>query len=428
MVEELQLLGGMSSSSRYSYGVRRSNLLSAPILGLTSVVLASVLLSGSSQAQEPKRDITLTFKGKRVTVVVSPPPDDKQKGDNPSALSDEDHKKKGKHDKSSPKKGDKDKGDKDKGDKGEKEDAEEKAEKADADKPKEDPTERARKGVVAIERAGEIVGMGTVLGEDGRILTALSPLSDGNNLAIRYPDGSSAKAKVGHSNRLWDLAMLVPQSGKWPDGLSASDKDPLKQKDLKSFSPGKGKAQIGTMAFKGRKSFLGADEQLLPGMLEVGTKLGAKEVGSPVVDDQGNVVAMVGRACMPVEKGPCLPSPVGVPVPVIRQFLSSAPPNTVKPAPWLGIRGVAEKGAVSGVRVLGVLPDSPADDAGLKGGNDKALSDVIVAVDDHPVSSPEELSKAILSKSVGERAKLLLFRQGKFHESTLLLQPAPSKK
>jgi hypothetical protein len=29
---------------------------------------------------------------------------------------------------------------------------------------------------------------------------------------------------------------------------------------------------------------------------------------------------------------------------------------------------------------------------------------------------------------VGERAKLLLFRQGKFQESTLVLQPAPSKK
>jgi serine protease Do len=406
----------MSTSSRYTPGVRRTNLLSTPLLGLVALTLASVFLSEPSYAQGQKREFTVVTKGKRVTVVVTPPADDKQKDDAPKALSDDDGKSKKK----------KDKGDA-KADKGDK--AEAKEDKADEEeKPKEDPTERARRGVVAIERAGEVVGMGTVLGNDGRILTALSPLSDGNNLAIRYPDGSAVKAKVGHSNRLWDMAMLVPQVGKWPEGLSASDKDPLQQKGLRSFSPGKGKAQVGAVAFKGRKSFLGADEQALPGLLELGTKLGAKDVGSPVIDDQGNVVAMVGRACMPVEKGPCLPSPVGVPVPVIRQFLSSAPPNAVRPAPWLGIRGVAEKGAVSGVRVLGVLPDSPADDAGLKGGNDKAASDLIVAVDDHPVSSPEELSKAILSKAVGERAKLLLFRQGKFQESTLVLQPAPSKK
>lgn len=411
VVEELQLPGGMCSSSRYTPGVRRNILLSTPLLGLLALPLASVFLSGPSHAQGRNREFTVTMKGKRVTVVVSPP--DGKEDDAPQALSDDKKKKKSKGDT--------------KAAKDDKADAAE--DKADAEeKPKEDPVERARRGVVSIERAGEVVGMGTVLGEDGRILTSLSPLSDGNNLAIRYPDGSAVKAKVGHSNRLWDMAMLVPQVGKWPEGLSASDKDPLQQKGLRSFSPGKGKALPAAVAFKGRKSFLGADEHALPGVLELGTKLGAKDVGSPVIDDQGNVVAMVGRACVPVEKGPCVPSPVGVPVPVIRQFLSSAPPNTVKPAPWLGIRGVAEKGAVSGVRVLGVQPESPADEAGLKGGNDKAASDLIVAVDDHPVSSPEELSKAILGKAVGERAKLLLFRQGKFQESSLLLQPAPSKK
>ena len=409
----------MSTSSRYTPGVRRTNLLSTPLLGLVALTLASVFLSEPSYAQGQKKEVTVTLKGKRVTLVVTPPADDKPKDDAPKALSDDDGKSKKKDKGESKRDGKADKADK----------ADPKEDKADGEEqPKEDPTERARRGVVAIERAGEVVGMGTVLGNDGRILTALSPLSDGNNLAIRYPDGSAVKAKVGHSNRLWDMAMLVPQVGKWPEGLSASDKDPLQQKGLRSFSPGKGKAQVGAVTFKGRKSFLGADEQALPGLLELGTKLGAKDVGSPVIDDQGNVVAMVGRACMPVEKGPCLPSPVGVPVPVIRQFLSTAPPNSVRPAPWLGIRGVAEKGAVSGVRVLGVLPDSPADEAGLKGSNDKAASDLIVAVDDHPVSSPEELSKAILSKAVGERAKLLLFRQGKFQESTLILQPAPSSK
>jgi serine protease Do len=410
--------------SRYSRRVPRTSLLSAPLLGLITLSLASVTLSEPSHAQERRRDFTVTTKGKKITIAVAPP-DEKTKADGaPKALSDDEGKgKKGKAATT-----DKDKADKDDKDKAD-DKSEARSDKADAkaDK-KEDPIEHARKGVVSIERAGEVVGMGTVLGEDGRILTALSPLSDGNNLAIRYADGSTVKAKVGHSNRLWDMAMLVPQIGKWPDGLTASESDPLQQKGLKSFSPGKGKAQVGALALKGRKNLLGADEHMLPGVLELGSKLGAKDIGSPVVDERGNVVAMVGRACVPVEKGPCLPSPIGVPVPAIRQFLSTAPPSAVRPAPWLGIRGAAEKGAVSGVRVLGVLPDSPADDAGLKGGTDKALSDLIVAVDDAPISSPEDLSRAILGKAVGERAKLLVFRQGKFQESNVILQPAPSKK
>lgn len=432
----------MLSPSRYSTGVRRTSLFSAPLLGLTTLFLASVAMGEPSHAQERQKGVTVTTKGKKVIIAVSPPDDAKSRAeDAPKALSDDDGKaKKGKADKGdkadkadakkadakNDKKKEKDK-EKDEADKSD-DKSEEKKEEKKEDKPKEDPVERARKGVVSIERAGEVVGMGTVLGDDGRILTALSPLSDGNNLAIRYADGSTVKAKVGHSNRLWDMAMLVPQVGKWGEGLTASEADPLKQKGLKSFSPGKGKAQVASLAVKGRKNLLGADEHMLPGVLELGTKLGAKEVGSPVVDDRGNVVAMVGRACVPVEKGPCLPSPIGVPVPAIRQFLSTAPPSAVRPAPWLGIRGAAEKGAVSGVRVLGVLPDSPADDAGLKGGVDKALGDLIVAVDDTPIASPEDLSKAIQGKAVGERAKLLVFRQGKFQENTVVLQPAPSKK
>ncbi len=369
----------MIPPSRYSRGVRRSSLFS--ILGLSTLVSASVLVSEPSLAEDKKKDT-------------------------PAAKAD----------------------DKKPAPKAELKDVPKADDKKSDDKPKEDPVERARRGVVTIERAGEVVGLGTVLGEDGRVLTALSPLSDGNNLALRYADGSTVKAKVGHSSRLWDMAMLVPQVGKWGEGLSAGSADPLQQKALKSFSPGKGKAQSSPIAFKGRKSFLGADDQMLGGALEVGSKLGARELGSPVIDDQGNVVAMIGRACVPVENGPCLPSPIGVPVPAIRHFLSSAPPNAVRPAPWLGLRGAAEKadkGNMAGVRVLGVQPESPADEAGLKGGADKAASDLIVAVDDVPVQSPEALSRAIQGHAVGDRVKMLVLRQGKLQENTVVLQAPP---
>jgi serine protease Do len=295
----------------------------------------------------------------------------------------------------------------------------------------ESPIDRARKGVVTLERGGEVIGLGSVLKDDGRIITALSTLGDGNGIDIRYPDGSTVHSKVGHSDRIWDLALLVPQVGKWPDGLGAGpDSDVLKAgTQLHAFAPGRVKAQPATVVLKSKRSLLGADDHLIRDVFEVATKIGPKEFGSPVVDEAGNVVAVLGRACVPVEKGPCLPTAFGVPTDAVKAFLRTAPASAIPPAAWLGIQGVVDKaGPVSGVRVVTVSPDGPADEAGLRGGKDPKASDMIVAVDDVPIASPEALSKAIGEKSVGDRVKLLVFGDGKFRDVTAVLRPAPVRR
>jgi serine protease Do len=195
-----------------------------------------------------------------------------------------------------------------------------------------DGIDKARRGVVTIERAGEVLGLGSVLANDGRVITALSPLADGNGLDLRYADGSVVHAKVGHSDRLWDLALLVPQVGRWQEGLQASDADAMKEgAQLRAFAPGKSRAQPASVVLKAKRSLLGADDQMLRDVFEVGTKIGPKEFGSPVVDEAGNVVAVLGRACVPVEKGPCLPT---------RSAASSAPS---RPAPCRPRRGSASR-------------------------------------------------------------------------------------
>lgn len=293
----------------------------------------------------------------------------------------------------------------------------------------EDPIEHAKKGIVTIERAGEVLGLGTVLKDDGRILTALSPLGDGNSLDVRYPDGSVVHSKVGHSDRVWDLALLVPQVGRWPDGLAASSGDALKSgAQLRAFSPGKNHVQPATILVKGTRSLLGADAQIVRDVFDIGTKIGPKELGSPIVDETGSVVGLLGRACVPVEKGPCAPTSFGVPVSALKQFLRTTPVSAVPPAPWLGLQGVADKaGPVSGVRVVSIAPDGPADEAGLHGGADKAVSDLLVAIDDKPVLSPEALAQALHEKAVGDRVKLLVFSAGKFRDVNAVLRPAPGR-
>ena len=163
-------------------------------------------------------------------------------------------------------------------------------------------------------------------------------------------------------------------------------------------------------------------------MFDVGTKLSAREIGSPSVDDAGEVVGILARACMPIEKGPCLPTSFGVPTDAMKAFIRTAPRSAVQPAAWLGMQGVGDKLAgFPGVRIVGVSPESPADEAGLRAMKDKTLSDLIVAVDDTPVASPDALSKMVATHGVGDRVKLLVLREGKLRDVVAVLKPVPSR-
>jgi serine protease Do len=298
---------------------------------------------------------------------------------------------------------------------------------ADAAKKELSADERALRGVVVLERAGQPLALGAVLQGDGRILSALSPLGSGNDLEARYANGSTARVKIGHHDRTWDLALLVPQSGKWSEGLTASSREPVRQDaTLRAFTLGKNnKIAVAPIILRSHRTLLGGDDRQLDNAIEIGSRVSPLDLGSPVIDEEGRAVAVLGRGCAPNENRPCTPVAFGAPIAPIKNFLRTVPATAVPPAAWLGIQGVSEtSGVVKGVRVLVVHPESPADEAHLKGG-DKPAGDVILAVDGVPVTTPEALAEAIRSHGIGEKVPLTLFSQGKYRQVTVLLRAAP---
>ena len=92
-----------------------------------------------------------------------------------------------------------------------------------------------------------------------------------------------------------------------------------------------------------------------------------------------------------------------------------------RPLPWLGIRGEPEHaGNVRGVRVVAVAPSSPAEKAALK-----PSTDVIVAVDGHPIDTPEKLADPIAKHAPGDTVKLLVFAGEQFRDVAVALRTAP---
>jgi serine protease Do len=288
------------------------------------------------------------------------------------------------------------------------------------------PAERALRGVVSVERSGQTLALGAVLGGDGRVLTALSPLGPGNDLDVRFADGSTARAKLGHHDRTWDLALLVPQTGRWPQGLIASSREPVRPDgNSHSFTYNKGKIAPAHIILRSRRTLLGGDDRQLENAIEIGSRVSPGDLGTPIIDEEGRVLAILGRGCAPNENRACTPVAFGAPISAVKNFLRTVPPTAVQPAAWLGIQGVAENNAVvKGVRILVVHPESPADEAQLKGG-DRNTSDVILAVDGVPVATPEALSAAIRTHGVGVKVPLQLYSGGKYKMVSVLLRAAP---
>jgi len=310
------------------------------------------------------------------------------------------------------------------------------------------PAERLSRGVVTIERDGRVLSVGAVLSGDGdgRILTALSPFGASDLADVRYADGSVVHAKVGHRDRAWDLALLVPLAGKWVDGLVASGDSPVGEALQAPVALRPGRPVVVAARVRGVVDVRAKEGNgVLASVLDVELQGGAPNgptVGAPLTDRSGGVVGVFVRACqatLPVVASaipgapppvaaapPCVPIVVAAPVAAIREFLSHTPISAVAPTPWLGIVGVTESGSTTrGVRVMAVAPESPAQKGGLKASNDPAQADLIVAVDGQPVDSPERLADLISRRAIGDHVKLLLLSGGKFREGAVVLRAAP---
>ncbi len=302
--------------------------------------------------------------------------------------------------------------------------------------------EHVRRGVVAIERNGVPIAIGTVLGGDGRILTALSGLGGADGADVRYADGTLVHSKVGNSDRESDLALLVPQSRKWTYGLSASDVDP-KSADVRAILPFHGSRLTPTEAdLKGLTEAHTRQGDPLGRMFDIGLKA-PPIAGAPLLDSTGSVVAVLVRACKGAapparvdgspwaawagqaqaavaKMAPCTPVVVGAPVSAIRSFLVKTRATAVEPAPFLGVRGEAETAGVAhGVRVTAIAPSSPAEKSGLK-----PSADVIVAVDGTPVETPEKLAESIGKHAAGDSVRLLVLGDEKYRDVAVVLRAA----
>jgi serine protease Do len=264
-------------------------------------------------------------------------------------------------------------------------------------------------GVVAILRNGQPAAFGLVLGGDGRIVASRTGLGgNSKNIVVRYADGSTGAANVGHEDRAADLVLLVPQKAAWTTGFVPSNRalesGPLTIYEIHGKQVGRKVANAtGTT---------GANH------FDVDVS-GPAFLGSPAVDRTGQAAGLIVASCDVAADPKCKPKTRLATVAAMRAFLRTLPTAAAIPTTFLGVRGERAVGNFArGVRVIEVVPGSPAAQANLAAGPD---GDLVLAIGGRPVTTPDELTSAIRAHAPGEKVAMTLFSKGAYRQVDVVL-------
>jgi putative serine protease PepD len=269
-------------------------------------------------------------------------------------------------------------------------------------------------------------GTGFVIDHSGTIVTNSHVVGTSQRVAVRFgPDSDSVEADVVGSDQSSDLAVVTIDPRKVPANVK-----PLRLADSRTVQVGDVAIAIGNpfgldrTATEGIVSGVGREIQAPNGfsidsVIQTDAPINPGNSGGPLLNDSGRVIGVnsqieTGGSSGNVGVGFAVPSnSVRQVVPVLLRG------ETIKRA-YLGLQSApASPTTLAGAEVQSVIPNAPADKAGLRSG------DVITRVDNKPVREPSDVSDAIADNKPGDRVQIQVQRDGSIVNLTAKLGTRP---
>ncbi len=259
------------------------------------------------------------------------------------------------------------------------------------------------------------VGSGFVVSSDGLIVTNAHVVDGSDKVEVTLKDGRTYKGKVMGTDSLTDVAVIKIDAEGLP-AVTFADSDQLQPGEwaIAIGNPlgldntvttgivsatGRTSAQIG-VADK-QVSFIQTDAAINPG-----------NSGGPLLNAQGEVIG-VNTAIIQNAQGIGFAIPVNTARDIAEELIATGKAEH----PFLGIQMAEitpdlrkqlksqkniDISANKGILIVGVVPNSPADNAGLRSG------DIIHKIGDRQVSKADEVQQIVAKTQVGDRLPLSL--------------------
>ena len=314
--------------------------------------------------------------------------------------------------------------------------------------------EKSEEGVVRIDvvkinsfREGNSVGSGFVFDLFGNIITNAHVIDNADNITVTFLDGSQYNASIVGMDKFTDIAVINVEEK--PDYLH-----PLEIGDSSALKVGEPVAAIGNPFGLSGSMTSGIVSQIgrllpshdtgfsIPNVIQTDAAINPGNSGGPLLNMNGKVMG-INTA---IQSGTGQSAGIGFAVP--SNTISKVVPVLITEGkyshPWIGISGqdinpdlakIRNLNHSKGFLIVTVIPDSPAEMAGLKGVSEIEKidnkeypkdGDIIISVDGKEVRKISDILIHLQEeKSVGDEMILGIIRNGEQMDVILTLVVRP---
>lgn len=290
-------------------------------------------------------------------------------------------------------------------------------------------------------------GSGVILSKDGYILTNNHVIQRAEKLEVTLINGKTYRASFIGADPSSDLALLKIDAN--------SDLPFLTLGDSKNLEVGQNVYAIGNpfglnstlttgIISSLNRTLRTPNGRLLENIIQTDAAINPGNSGGPLLDSSGRLIGIntaifsptgsnagIGFA-IPVNRAKKIADDIILHGKVIRPYLGTTFSLEITPRIAKALDVPVEQGILVGE----VYPGSPADRAGIRGGNQRVLlgdqeislgGDIILRVDNQPIASADELISRIESKNPGDKVDLTIFRNGNKLNTSVVLKERPEK-
>jgi len=284
------------------------------------------------------------------------------------------------------------------------------------------------------------IGSGFIIDPKGYILTNYHVVEGARKIDVTLSEGKKYTGKIVGYDKRSDLAVIKIDAENLPY-LPLGDSDKLE--------PGQFAIAIGNPYGLNRTVTLGIVSALnrtiiepngvrLENLIQTDAAINPGNSGGPLINIKGEVIG-INTAIKSDAQG------IGFAIPInkAKEIANKLIKEGKITYPWIGIKGYAITSDMldyikfpvnKGVVIAEVVPGSPADKAGLKGGNRVIYvdgtqiivgGDIITKIDGKSVESMEDLRSEIQKRKVGDTVEITYIRDGKEYTVKIKLEAMP---
>jgi serine protease Do len=268
------------------------------------------------------------------------------------------------------------------------------------------------------------VGSGVLVSSDGYILTNEHVIHGATSIKVTLTNHRHYQGRVVGADELTDVAIVkIDEHGLPVAQLGDSDSMQIGEWVIAVGNPYQFEHTVTAGVISGRGRTLPDEFKEYRDLLQTDAAINPGNSGGPLCDLHGRVVG-INTAILPYAQGIGFAIPINAAHQTMDQLIAHG--HVIRPFIGITMQDVSEEtmralhlSSTSGVLVMGVVPGSPAETAGLKRG------DVIIRFAGHKFQTPAEFQGLVRSQGVGTKQDLDYVREGTVHSMAIRVAEMP---